>query len=258
MFGTRKDDSLTAKKIACCALTVALLIGGQCALGFVAGIEVVTVILLCFSYCFGAVCGVLTAIAFSILRCFIWGFYPAVILLYLIYYPLFALVFALTGKIKDEFFDGAEAGLAIAVNLILITAVTACICAVVFDLIKISRLYKATITMLLYVIAGLCLCLDIGFNAVFAAIKRKGTDGGKILKLVFLTAIAAVCTICFTLIDDVISPLFVGMSKTGALAYFYASFTAMLPQVVCTVVTVTTLFYPLCAVMNRFSGKKPT
>jgi predicted PurR-regulated permease PerM len=70
-------------------------------------------------------------------------------------------------------------------------------------------------------------------------------------QLILLTAVAALCTICFTLIDDVISPLFVGMDLTAALSYFYTSLVAMLPQTICTIVTVSTLFYPITSVLFK-------
>ena len=38
------------------------------------GIEIVTVLLLCFAYCYGWRDGVLIAVVFSVLRCFIFGF----------------------------------------------------------------------------------------------------------------------------------------------------------------------------------------
>ena len=55
----------TSKEIAVIALTVALLIAGQFVLSGVKGVEVVTVILLTFCYCFGAKMGMLTATASS-------------------------------------------------------------------------------------------------------------------------------------------------------------------------------------------------
>ena len=66
-----------------------------------------------------------------------------------------------------------------------------------------------------------------------------------------MTALAALCTVAFTLIDDVVSPLILGLTQRGALAYFYASFTAMLPQTACTVVSVGLLFYPLTAILKK-------
>lgn len=248
--GKKKKLSPSAA-IAYTAMMTALLIGGQVALGFVAGIEVVTVLLLTFSYCFGIWCGVYAAIAFSLLRCFIWGFYPSVILLYLVYYPLFAALFGLLGKIRSEIYDRAPVWLAVVINVILLSITATCVSCAVLNLIKVSRLYKKTVTVLLYVIAGLCAGLDLAFNVLYILRKCNVTKTGTYLRLFFLTAIASVCTICFSLLDDVISPWILGMQAQAALTYFYASFLAMLPQTVCTIVTVTTLFYPLAAVMQR-------
>ena len=87
-----------AKEIAVISVFTALLIGGQFVLSFVAGVEIVTVLLLCFCYSFGAVRGMLAATAFSLLRCIIFGFFPTVVILYLIYYNLFAAVFGFAGR----------------------------------------------------------------------------------------------------------------------------------------------------------------
>lgn len=85
------------------AMCVALLIAGQVALSSVTGIEIVTVMLLCFCWCYGIRHGIAVATTFSLLRCFVFGFQINVIVLYLIYYNLFALFFGwlgarLTGK----------------------------------------------------------------------------------------------------------------------------------------------------------------
>lgn len=85
------------------AMCVALLIAGQLALSSVTGIEIVTVMLLCFCYCYGIRHGIAIATTFSLLRCFVFGFQVNVIALYLIYYNLFAIFFGwlgahLTGK----------------------------------------------------------------------------------------------------------------------------------------------------------------
>ena len=84
--------------VAVVAVFTALLLGAQYALWFVKGVEVVTVLLLVFSYRFGVRCGVLSAVAFSLLRCLLFGFFPNVVLLYLIYYPLFAACFGGLGN----------------------------------------------------------------------------------------------------------------------------------------------------------------
>lgn len=89
----------SAKKIILPGVFTALLIGGQLALSGISGIEVVTVLLLTFVYKYGIVQGLLVANSFTLLRCFIFGFMPNVILLYLIYYNIFIFVFGFIGKL---------------------------------------------------------------------------------------------------------------------------------------------------------------
>ncbi len=79
------------------AMCVALLIAGQLALTSVNGIEIVTAMLLCFCYCYGVRHGIAIATTFSLLRCFVFGFQINVIVLYLIYYNLFAIFFGWLG-----------------------------------------------------------------------------------------------------------------------------------------------------------------
>ena len=249
------QPAVTAKNLALIAVMTALLTGGQFALSFVAGVEVVTVLLLCFSAYFGVVTGVSTAASFSVLRCLIWGFAPNVVILYLIYYPLFALLFGLLGKVKDETFDNAKARLLIAVNAILLLICAAALSCALFDVIKISRLYKRTVKIFLYAVTGLCGALAIAFNVFYALVKFKVLKSGKALKIFLFTAVAALCTVCFTLLDDVISPLIAGMDSLTSLTYFYGSFLAMLPQVLCTVATVSTLYFPLTFALTKACPK---
>ena len=167
----------SVKEIATVAVFTALLIGGQLALSAVSGVEIVTVLLLSFSFYFGARLGMLGATAFSLLRCFVFGFFPSVLILYLIYYNLFALVF---GFIGNRF--GKEADMK---------------------------------------------------------------------KLIVITFIAVLMTVLFSLLDDVITPLFYGYTADAAKAYFFASFYAMIPQSVCAVVTTVLLFPPLLGIYKR-------
>lgn len=95
----------SAKKIVLPSVFTALLIGAQFVLSGVSGIEFVTVLLLTFAYCYGIKQGLLVANAFSLLRCFIFGFFPSVILLYLIYYNLFVFVFGLIGWAFKRFYS---------------------------------------------------------------------------------------------------------------------------------------------------------
>ena len=76
----------SAKKIILPGVFTALLIGGQFALSGISGIEIVTVLLLTFVYKYGIKQGLFVANAFSLIRCFIFGFIPSVLILYLIYY----------------------------------------------------------------------------------------------------------------------------------------------------------------------------
>lgn len=172
-----------SKEIAYIATTCALLLGGQFVFSFVAGVEVVTIILVCFSFVFGAKRGIICAVCFSLLRCIIYGFYPTVVLLYLIYYPLLTLTFGLLGKCT--------------------------------------------------------------FFATAHSAKRE------ILKVIALTAIGMAITSLFTILDDVITPLFYGLSQSEALAYFTASVAVIIPQIICTAVCISTLFLPLTAVFQK-------
>ena len=236
-----------AREIAYVAVTCALLIGMQLALYALPGVECVTALLLCASFAFGARFGFLTGLAFSLLRCILFGFYPSVIILYCIYFPLFGLIFGLTGKL-----DGKKLPLffKVAVNVALVALGCAAFCAAGFDLIKVSRIYKVTIEIFLWVLGGDFCAIFIAFNAVCIA-DRRSTSQGRLPLLFFVTTTAAICTVCFTLLDDVITPLVIGMTAGGALTYFYASFTAILPQTVCTVISVALLFYPLTSALIK-------
>lgn len=239
------------KEIAYIAVMCALLIGGQYALSFAMGVEIVTLLLVCFSYKFGARRGMICAVAFSLIRCLLYGFYPTVILLYLIYYPFLTAVFGLLGHIKKEAFSDYTPVFAVAVNILLAGIALFCAFAYFYDLIHVSRLWKSTVRILLWVIFSLCVLLLSAYDGLLIAGYAFKKNTSEMLRLITLASIAALCTIIFTLLDDIITPLFWGYSKSGALAYFYSSFTAMLPQTVCTIVTVTTLFLPLTAAFDK-------
>lgn len=82
------------------AMCAAMLIGAQLVLSGVAGVEIVTPLLLCFAYSLGAVRGCTIATLFSLLRCFVFGFQINVLILYLIYFNAFALFFGWLGRLK--------------------------------------------------------------------------------------------------------------------------------------------------------------
>ena len=170
---------MKAKDFAIIGVYTALLIGGQYALSFVAGVEVVTVLLLTFAYRFGFRRSLIVANAFCILRCFIFGFFPTVIILYFIYYNLFVLLFAFLGK-----------------------------------------RFKGKLTA---------------------------------VKLIIIVCTAALANACFTLLDDIITPLFYSFDYDTARAYFITSLYTMAMHLANTVATVTILFPPLNAVFNKIS-----
>ena len=157
------------------AVFVALTIAAQLCLSFLPGVEVVTVLFVAFSFAFGCRMGLMAATVFSLLRQFLFGFFPTVLILYLIYYNLIALLFGFLGKWK----------------------------------------------------------------------------GLSLKKIVALTALSCVCTVCFTLLDNIITPLWYGYSGKVFRLYFMASLSVMAPQVICTAISVGVLFFPLVKIFQR-------
>jgi len=104
------------------AMCVAILIGGQLALTGIQGLEVVTIMMLCFCWCYGVQSGIAIAVTFSLVRCLIFGFYIDIVVLYLIYYTLFALFFGWLGKR----FAGEISFLKIVIVAVTAVAFTAC------------------------------------------------------------------------------------------------------------------------------------
>ncbi len=93
----------TAKDLAFISIFTALLIGSQFVFSFIAGVEIVTVLFLTFAFVFGIKRSLLLGTAFSLLRCLIFGFFPNVLLLYLLYYTIFAVSIGGVGnKVKHK------------------------------------------------------------------------------------------------------------------------------------------------------------
>ena len=89
----------TAKKTAICGAFCALLLATQYVFNAIKGVELVTLLFVTFCFTFGGVCCFLVAVAFCLLRCLIYGFFPSVVVLYLIYYPMLALAASALGKV---------------------------------------------------------------------------------------------------------------------------------------------------------------
>lgn len=161
------------------AMCVAMLIGGQLVLTSISGVEIVTVMMLCFCFSYGIRHGIATATTFSLLRCFIFGFQINVIVLYLVYYNLFAVFFGWLGT--------------------------------------------------------------------------RFSGGMSFSKTVIVVVSAVVFTVFFTLLDDVITPLIYAFHKNAAVAYFVGSLSAVIPQSICTAVTVSVCFHPLTKVIKKIN-----
>lgn len=228
---------MSARKIAWCAIMVALLIAVQFALSFIPGVELVSVLLLGFCYSFGIVYGMLTASAFALLRCFLFGFSPNVIVLYLIYYNVFAVIFGITGKHRIPKW----------VCPVLLGLLTVASAYFALNGIAISVLYQKKISIMLWVICGISATLLL-FHILLLCLKKGSKDMEEIANV---TALATFCTVLFTLLDDVISPIFYGYSTDTAIAYFYTSFLSMLPQTICVAISVFCLFKPLHLLMDK-------
>jgi len=225
----------TAKEIAYCSAAVALLVGGQFLLSGVSGVELVTVLLLVFSYAFGAVRGMAVATAFSLLRTFLFGFFPYVVVLYLVYYNLFALFFGLLGRHRS---------LPVWISPVLLPVLMAGCLYIAIAGVPLDFVGKR-VSIAGYILFGV-------FTALFIAelvllILGKG-EGAK--EAISLATLASLFTVGFTLLDDCLWPLWAGLNGDGALFYFYNGFLAMIPQTVCAAVTTFLLFRPLYRIFS--------
>jgi hypothetical protein len=162
-----------AKECAYLAVFVALVIAVQLVLYAIPGVELVTVLFVTYAFVFGWKRGVVAATVFSLLRQLVFGVYPEVLILYLVYFNLLAALFGVLG--------GG----------------------------KIGKKQKMV----------------------------------KILPVIMV--LACLGTVFFHLFDNILTPLWYGYTQRAAKAYFYASLPFMIPQVVCTAVSVGVLFYPL-------------
>lgn len=220
----------------------ALLLTAQFVLSYVPGVELVTALLLAFCYFFGWRCGVLTATAFSLLRCFIFGFSPNVILLYLIYFNAFALFFAWMGARRRP--------VAAWVCPVLLALLALGALATALADIPVSALYAGRLKGMAWALFAVMCALLVLYAALLVR-------GGRGRETASLAALAAFFTVCFTLLDDVIAPLFYGMSAQVAFAYFGASFLAMLPQTICAAVSVLILFPVFARIFAGRAQKSP-
>lgn len=173
-------------------------------------------------------------------------------------YPAAFCALLLGGQYVFSFVEGVE----------IVTALLVCFCAV-FG-VRQGVICAAAFSLLRCLIFGFYPTVVIvyfiyypAFACTFGLLGHIGKEAfGKsaplapAVRLVVFTGVAAVCTLCFTLLDDIVTPVFYGYSKTAMLAYFYASFTAMLPQTVCAAVTVGLMFLPVTAALESVKKRR--
>ena len=92
------------------------------------------------------------------------------------------------------------------------------------------------------------------FLAIVFGLLGKYLQGGW-KRLPLAVVIACVCTILFTLSDNVLTPLWYGYSARAARYYFYASLPFMLPQTLGVGLSVGVLFLPLTRVFRRIERR---
>ncbi len=166
----------TCKRIALIGVYTALLLGGQLVLSGVVGVEIISMLLVAFCFKFGVKDGMVTATAFSFIRCFLFGFFPSVLALYLIYFNLLALVIGLIAKVFKN---------------------------------------------------------KLGW-----------------LALTIIVVTTAILTAVFTLLDDIITPIYYGFTKEATKAYFIASLPVIVAQVPISAITTAIFIFPLYKCFN--------
>ena len=147
---------MKSKEIVNCAVMTAMLITVQYALSFVSGIELVTVLFISYCYFFGIRCDILTGVAFSLLRCLLFGFMPHILVLYIAYYSLLALIFGTIGMRKS---------LLLACPCLLTLIISICSYFLIWE-VPISFLFRAKISNILWILltllSALLLCYVAG------------------------------------------------------------------------------------------------
>ena len=164
-----------AKDVALIGVYTALLLGGQFALASVSGIEVVTLLVFAFAFSFGIKRSLILVVAFSLLRCFLFGFFPTVIILYLVYYPLFVTIIGALGNLYKHKLTPKRHILVIIVTVVL---------TIFFSLLDsvITPLYygfsslewKGYLASSLYAMIPQCLCVTLTMSVAKPLVKVAG------------------------------------------------------------------------------------
>ena len=94
-----------------------------------------------------------------------------------------------------------------------------------------------------------------GFALFFGFLGNKFSRRITLCKFLWTVILATAFTAIFTLLDDLITPLFYAYSASATEAYFYASLPFMLSQCICAAISVSVLFVPLCNAFSFAIGK---
>ncbi len=94
------------------------------------------------------------------------------------------------------------------------------------------------------------------FALCFGLLGHKLCEKNGVWKYVFLTVLAVISTVVFTMLDNLISPLFFGYTAEQMQFYFAMSMSTLLPHVICTAVSVACLLPGLLTVYRRLSFAK--
>ena len=92
------------------------------------------------------------------------------------------------------------------------------------------------------------------FAVFFGWLGTRFTGKIAFLGKVIIVASAMAFTVFFTLLDDVITPLIFGFHPNAAKVYFLQSLSAMIPQTICAMVTVSVLFTPLTGAISKIDS----
>lgn len=151
---------------------------------------------------------------------------------------------------------GSQFALSTISGVELITALLLCFCCVfgVIMGVTVATVFSVARCLLFGFYPSIILLYLIYYNAFalfFGSVGKKLTESFSLLKFVLIVISAVLFTACFTLLDDVITPLFYGLDSESALAYFYSSFSFMLPQLVCTFASVSVLYIPVTKLYKK-------
>ena len=104
-----KKAGNAAKVIAVTAVYAALIVGVQVTLSFAAGVELVSLLIIVYSAAFGVRRGLLTALVFVCLRGLVFPYsYLNILIIYVVHFPILAIVSGLYGKLIGGVFDRRE------------------------------------------------------------------------------------------------------------------------------------------------------